>query len=776
MIQMLFTAALLQTGKPIETDIAIGGAPSAKNVYVVRSDSTIESTTEGTIQGVELKSKLIVKFSKGEPVSLDFNETLTKDKKILQGMTATVENGKAKFTLTGQKPQEAPTKLTLPMMGNFHPQLLGSVAKLVDWNTKKPAEFPLYLVNNLAALPVKVTPIKSQDLDIGGAKTRVWFSKIKIATTEGELVLTEDGKVVGLNIPSQKFQQILSGVKNVFQDPLASYPELSQRSFDTISEIVDIPMRDGTTLKTNITRPKSNKKFPTVLARTPYGRDSGLSEADDYARRGYVSISQDVRGTGSSKGEFDPFIHESKDGYDTIDWISKQPWSDGGVGMIGASYVGYVQWAAAVENHPALKCILPQVSPPASAMWNLPYENGVFFMLGNLWWLRLVDDPKGMNMMGAFESIKNLQAITTLPLSQVDNKVLGWNSKNFDRWLTRETSKDWAGWDFESKMADVKIPVLHISGWFDGDEIGTQRNWQMLKSAGHKRQWLLYGPWTHGFNTTTKIGDEDFGSRAKLELESLYVRWFDTWLKGKSVGIENISQVKYFAMGANRWKESTNWPPAESKEEVLEFEFEKDSMGGRSNSKLVSRASRDSSVRYTYDPSKDRVSKNAIDFADDSETMHIQPEKIDKSLVVLKSEPLDSDKLVAGNTEVEFDFTCSAKDTDFYVSMYAVQNDGRFFPITRPGKFRAAYLSGTHAVTALTPGKTYRAKFQLWDSAYQFRKGERIAITINSSMFPMTARNLGTAEPIATGTKMMKQVNTILSGPASPGRLRFWAQ
>jgi len=182
--------------------------------------------------------------------------------------------------------------------------------------------------------------------------------------------------------------------------------------------------------------------------------------------------------------------------------------------MIGASYVGYVQWAAASKQHPALKCIVPQVSPPASAMWNLPYENGVFTLLNNLWWLRLVDNPKGINMNTALDPVKGLKQSTKLPLSNIDDAMLGFNSKIYESWLTRNGSAKWKGWDFESQLGKIKIPALHISGWFDGDGIGTQRNWEQLARGGNKNQWLIYGPWTHFFNTTDKLGEIDFGSKS----------------------------------------------------------------------------------------------------------------------------------------------------------------------------------------------------------------------------------------------------------------------
>src|SRR5262249_58648440 len=140
------------------------------------------------------------------------------------------------------------------------------------------------------------------------------------------------------------------------------FPELSQPTAKTNTEKgVKIKMRDGVELVADLIRPAGDGQYPAILERTPYGREIlSQVEGEWWARRGYVHIVQDVRGRNQSDGEWNPFVHERKDGYDTIDWIVKQPWSDGKVGMIGGSYVGWVQLAAAVGGQPGLKWFVPQ--------------------------------------------------------------------------------------------------------------------------------------------------------------------------------------------------------------------------------------------------------------------------------------------------------------------------------------------------------------------------------------------------------------------------------
>ena len=124
---------------------------------------------------------------------------------------------------------------------------------------------------------------------------------------------------------------------------------------------ISIPMRDGIRLVADLYLPDSAGRFPTILLRTPYVKTPQFRryKLAAYVQRGYAVVLQDTRGRGDSDGEFDFYFPEGKDGYDTIEWIAKQPWSNGRVGMDGGSYLGTVQWLAARERPPSLACIAP---------------------------------------------------------------------------------------------------------------------------------------------------------------------------------------------------------------------------------------------------------------------------------------------------------------------------------------------------------------------------------------------------------------------------------
>jgi putative CocE/NonD family hydrolase len=392
---------------------------------------------------------------------------------------------------------------------------------------------------------------------------------------EGTLVTTASGMPLVFRVPSQRLEVALVGYADVLPpaEPrtiVDSGPwrkQLSQPEHEVaIERKVMARMRDGVELAADLFRPRAEGKFPTVLVRTPYGRGpSGLEHGYRFARRGYAVVVQDVRGRFDSGGSFEPMRHETEDGSDTLDWIAAQPWSDGKVGMIGGSYLGFVQWAAAKSGNPHLLALVPEVSPP-DPQYNIPYLGGVFFM-SSVWWARVVDD---MANLGGGEKIDWMAKLGTLPLGDLD-KAFGLRSTFLDDWLAHAPHDPW--WEPQSYQRDyarLDVPALNLSGWYDGDQPGAPMNFTGMRARGgseraRKGQWLLMGPWTHFFNSSTHIGDLDFGPDAVVDLEAVTLRWFDHYLKGIDNGVEREDPVLVFVMGENEWHREKDWPLPQTK-------------------------------------------------------------------------------------------------------------------------------------------------------------------------------------------------------------------
>lgn len=724
-------------------------------------DGSFDSKANVDIAGQKIDSNLTVQASKGKIVSMSLVETAGTN-----SGTITWKDGKLSIIGNG-KPmvKDKPVKLeTQAMFTNFHAATAGLLYR--EFIAKgSPANVKALQPNGLVPVNLE-TSVSNTTVETVKGRLAVILLKVRIAGLEATYALDPEMHVLGFSVPVQQFKIVAKGYESVFVDPLTKYPELSQPTFKTKTESrIALKTRDGVILRSDIIRPEDSGKHPTILVRTPYGRSSMVMAYEWLARRGYVVVCQDVRGRGASDGEWDPLNKEVADGDDTLNWIAAQPWSDGGVGMIGGSYLGFVQWAAAVTKNPALKCIIPQVSPP-DPMLNLPWDNGAFMLTPGLWWSRIVMERQA-NMAAAGQGIADFKPFKTLPVSQVDNKMFGRNIPFFDLWLRRPSIGDWKGSFRMNQIADVKIPVMHVSGTWDGDGIGTRLHYEALRAA-NGNQWLIFGPWEHGFNMKTKFGDQDYGPDSVLELDSVYLRFFDTHLKGKSVSLDEQPRVRFFVTGSNRWVETAVWPPAGSTAQKLYLS------GGRANGKkstgtLAVKAGTGKDT-LIYNPMKSEVPPKGYEVDSEAAITTVSKSDLREADLLYVSEPFKDAKSIT-NVSADLFVSTTAKDTNFHVSIFDCRPDGKLTSICMNGNGTIASLGNGGKV--VKPGQVYKITMKPWYFAHTFKKGHRLAFRVTSDLFPQFARNPGTGESIFTATKYIKATNMIYKSAKYPSSIRF---
>ena len=597
----------------------------------------------------------------------------------------------------------------------------------------------------------------------GGKPVELWLFTINLAGTEMVLLCSPDGLPLRIAVPSQRVEVVLKGFEALelpgakptsILDSGEWRKQLSKAKHAVkIESKVMIPMRDGVKLAADIYRAEKDGKYPVVLARTPYRRSSeGLMKGMSFARRGYVFVAQDVRGRFDSEGEWFPLKNEEKDGYDTIDWIAKQPWCDGNVGMIGASYVGWVQWYAAKSGHPALKAIIPQVAPPDPDQ-NIPYEGGVF-LLSTGWWARVAEQMASTEPPAKLDW---LDAFKRLPLSDLDD-ALGVKSKFLDEWLDHPPiDRDY--WDplrYQTHFGSMDVAALHISGWWDGDQPGAPMNFAgMRKSAkterARKSQLLVMGPWTHFFNSSRTVGTFDFGKEAVVDLESVQLRFFDRFLKGVENGIDTGDPVTVFVMGENRWRREKDWPLTGTTPTKLYL------AGGKANKRdgtgrlaLAPDATSEGDT-FQYDPHV--VPKMEVDFNDLSgaEISKDQSTTEDREFELdYTSPPLAGPVELTGAVTATIWITTDAEDADVAIELARVTPGGKVYSF-RGGIQRVRYRNGKDE--PVKPGTAVSVDVDLWATGIRLEKGERLRVTVGPSGWPGYARNLGTLENPATAKK-----------------------
>jgi putative CocE/NonD family hydrolase len=527
-------------------------------------------------------------------------------------------------------------------------------------------------------------------------------------------------------------------------------------------------MRDGVTLSADIYLPAGEmKKRPVILTRTPYVKaDIGVVQrALQFVKRGYAYVSMDVRGRGDSDGEFVPYFQEARDGYDCIEWCANQEWSDGNVGTYGGSYLGRIQWLAALEQPPHLRAMVALVSPSdpfVETPTGLPSPM-------HLCWLHLVSGRVTQPM----EAIHWESVYQHLPLLTMDEQA----GRLDPRWRAdiehAQLDDYWKPLCYQQRFHEISIPTLHISGWYDDEQIGTPLNFIGMTRHGataeaRASQRLLMGPWGHAVNASTQVGDLDFGPQAVIDLYAEVTRWFDRWLLPQTAS-QPDAPVRIFVMGENNWRDEQEWPLART--QWTRFYLHS---GGSANSRFgdgvlntTSPAADEPADGYTYNPAYPtpfltEPTSSQIGGPDDYTVVQRRDD-----VLVYQTELLEQDTEVTGPIQVELYASSSAPDTDFMAMLIDIWPNG-FRQRLCDGMVRARFREGMQKPSLIEPGRIYHYQIPCWNTAHVFKAGHRICLQISSSAFPKFDRNLNTGAPLGRTSEFVSAEQRIYHNESSP--------
>lgn len=522
---------------------------------------------------------------------------------------------------------------------------------------------------------------------------------------------------------------------------------------------VRVRMRDGVRLCTNIFRPEGTGRIPALLVRTPYGKGSDLAAAyEPFLKAGYAVVVQDVRGRGHSEGTFRPLEQEENDGYDTLAWIGGQSWSNGRVGMVGASYLGIVQWKAALSGSPYLKAISPAVAG-SDEFEDRFYSKGGAMKLGHrLSWLA------GNLRLPGLPQPKFEEYVRHLPLRTSDRAAAG---REIDFWQTalhHPIYDDyWKMVSTGAHIGGVKAPALIFAGWYDNFAENDLEAFHLLRRLGREAQ-IVVGPWPH--NVPSGFPGFDFGPEANLAIRRIQLEWFDRWLKGVSQERGAGSPARLFLMGANRWKEAQEWPPPA---EPLRLHLWN---GGRLAEKTPPRRNKPDS--FLYDPRKPAPTMGGAVCCNPKifpwGPMDQRPLEARKDVLVYTTEPLREELEVTGPVRAVLWVSTSAPDTDFTAKLIDVWPDGRAINLC-DGILRLRYRNSLERLELAKPGQVYRITIEAGVTSNLFRKGHRIRLHISSSNFPRFDRNPNTGRDIADETELRPARQTIYHDAGRPSHL-----
>jgi uncharacterized protein len=527
-----------------------------------------------------------------------------------------------------------------------------------------------------------------------------------------------------------------------------------------------VTTRDGVGLSTDVYRRSDDGRYPTLIQRVPYDKElpslvNGWFDVIRAVRAGFAVVVQDCRGRYQSAGEFEPFVHEGRDGADTVAWAAAQSWSTGAVAMVGGSYMGATQWLAALEAPPALRAIAPAVtSHQYYDSWI--YQNGAFCLGFALHWTISNLAPDTARRMAAtserealFEAMEHMPRVfAQLPVS--DAPELDGPAPYYREWLRHPSFDEyWQRTAPSEGYGRVVVPALNIGGWYDVFLKGTLANYRGMRARGGSAeartgQRLVIGPWAHGAQTGW-FPERFFGVTSGTEsadLTGLQLQWLRERLAPEPTGPSNATKpVRLFVMGIDRWRDEDDWPLPDTR--FTDFYLHS---AGRANTAggdgvLDGALPGDEPPdRYSYDPRDPVPTVGGAAFLPghtvaansgprDQRAVEGRPD-----VLCYTSAPMVEALEVTGSVELHLFVSSDRLDTDFTGKLVDVHPDGRSENLCE-GILRCRYRNSASRPELLEPGTVYELTVDLVATSNVFRPGHRIRLQVSSSNFPRFARN-----------------------------------
>ncbi len=534
---------------------------------------------------------------------------------------------------------------------------------------------------------------------------------------------------------------------------------------------VKIPLRDGVKLDATVYRPKdSSKPAPCVFTLTPYISQNYSDRGIYFAAHGYPFLTIDVRGRGNSEGDFHPMINEAHDGYDIVEWLAKQPYCNGKVAMWGGSYAGYDQWATAKELPPHLATIVPAAAAQAGV--DYPYFANI---TSTYWaqWLTMVSGhtsqdklfgnrdfwiAKNRAWFEAGASMRDLEKFTGIPHATfqeiLDNPTQGphWDAYN----PTAE------------QYAKLSIPILTITGSYDGDQPGAMAYYKQHMQSGNARakaqHYLIIGPWDHaGTRTPNKdVGGLHFGDASMVDLPKLHTEWYAWTMQGAAKPDFLKKRIAYYVMAADQWRyaDTLEAVTAESRPYFLDSRGDGADSVFDSGSLAAGSPGRGAADRYVYDPSdvSDAAAESEVD-PDGLTSQRLVLAPGPKRQLVYHTAPFAADTEISGFFKLSAWIAIDQPDTDFAAAIYEILPDGSSVRLTGDVQ-RARYRESLREAKLVTKGEVLKYTFDRFTfTSRQVKKGSRLRLVIGPINSIGSEKNFNSGGVVADET--IKDARTV---------------
>ncbi len=521
---------------------------------------------------------------------------------------------------------------------------------------------------------------------------------------------------------------------------------------------VKIPMRDGVELYAALYHPAKGTRFPVLLIRSPYGTE--------FPR--YVSWMERFVERGACAAD----VHETRDGYDTQQWIGTQPWCDGNIGTFGSSYPGYTQILPATLRSPCVKALVPMPNQEDN-YGHLRYDG--LLQLQNVINFIRIGSREVENLASRYLNFEELYR--RLPLLTATDDIA---ERPFYREIIRHPRFDefWRSYSMKGRYREVDVPTYFVTGWYDNlvhEGFKCFTGWKQGARSRETRRLtkMMVGPWTHSaIGSAEPFGDVDFGSDGAVDIPEFHLRWYDQRLRGIDTGVDDEPSLCIFVMGENRWRQEKEWPLARTRYTRCYLHS-----GGRANAftgdgRLTSDPpGEEPSDCYDYDPQHPVPTLGGQSmFLENTGPRDRTPVECRDDVLVFSSHALERDLEVTGPIRLTLYAASSAPDTDFTATLVDVHPDGKAICISE-GIVRARFRDSWEAPTLLTPGRIYCFQIPIWETSNLFRAGHRLRLEVSSSNFPRFDRNLNSGGDAGTETRFRTARQTVYHTPRYPSHI-----
>lgn len=555
-----------------------------------------------------------------------------------------------------------------------------------------------------------------------------------------------------------------------------------------VDDGIYVPMRDEARLAVSLYLPATfSGRLPTVYIRHPYDRrrwPEGLSGAENFVRQGYAVVVQDIRGKHGSDGDFIPYQHGADDGVDTVEWIVKQPWSNGRVGTWGCSALGELQFVLAKRNHAAHRAMIAIGAGGAvgSALDRYSYfglfEGGVFQLASGYGWLlangqRRPTEPPATDHDPA-------RTLSRLPISDLIPPPQA-ATNSYGRFATTPLNDaSWNELDYLTDNDDIAVPAMVINTWGD-QTVGETLALAESMRRKSRQQRVIIAPGDHcGYDVwrTRRWGELEVNG-SEQPYDEWFLRWFNHWLRDDPDSLNDLPPYLFFQLGEDQWLKANAWPPENATRQKWYLSSRNGANGLRGDGQLSLAASDglDADV-YRYDPTNPVPSRggplcctgNPADVSGPVDQTEV--EKRD-DVLVFTSEPLAQPLRIAGPLRTQLRFSSDAKDTDVIARLAHVRPDGKSTNI-QEGALRLRYRNGFVTPTLLESNQPVDVSVDMRGIGYTIPQGHRLRLQITSSSFPRLERNLNTGGDNARESSGRVAINRVWHSRTAPSFVELW--